>query len=207
MMIISSEVKGKPAMRYDAEHKQKTREKVLDAAAEAIRLEGPHKVGVAGVMAKAGLTHGGFYAHFDSKDDLVACAIGHMFDKSAQRRLDSYKDRPPAEALAAYLDFYLSEGHRDARNAGCVMPALAADLPRLPKPSQQAFAAGVQRLTGRIADLIAAAGQANAEDLASSMVAEMVGALSLARAEPDRARSNLMLERSRRILKQRLNLE
>src|ERR1700761_5125709 len=108
-------------MRYDAEHKLKTREKVLDAAAEAIRLDGPHKVGVAEVMTKAGLTHGGFYAHFKSKDDLVACAIGHMFDRSAQRRLDSLKDRPPAEALAAYLDFYLSGGHRDARTTGCAM--------------------------------------------------------------------------------------
>jgi TetR/AcrR family transcriptional repressor of nem operon len=194
-------------MRYDAEHKQKTREKVLDAAAEAIRLEGPHKVGVAGVMAKAGLTHGGFYAHFESKDELVACAIGHMFDTSARRRLDSYQGKPPAEALNAYLDFYLSEAHRDARTTGCAMPALAADLPRLPTASQDAFAAGVRRLTGRLAGLIADMGQANAEDLASSMVAEMVGALSLARAEPDRARSDLMLERSRRVLKQRLNLE
>jgi TetR/AcrR family transcriptional repressor of nem operon len=194
-------------MRYDAEHKQKTREKVLDAAAEAIRLEGPHKVGVAGIMAKAGLTHGGFYAHFESKDDLVANAIGHMFDKSAQRRLDSYKDRPPAEALNAYIDFYLSEAHRDARTTGCVMPAMAADLPRLPTACQEAFAAGVRRLTGRVADLLARSGHADAEALASSTIAEMVGALSLARAETDRARSDLMLERSRRLLKQRLNLE
>jgi TetR/AcrR family transcriptional repressor of nem operon len=204
MIIISNEVKP---MRYDAEHKQKTREKVLDAAAEAIRLEGPHKVGVAGIMAKAGLTHGGFYAHFDSKDDLVACAIGHMFDKSALRRLDSYKDRSPADALIAYIDFYLSEAHRDARTSGCAMPALAADLPRLPAASQEACAAGVRRLTGRIASLVTGAGLPNADDLASSMVAEMVGALSLARAETDRALSDLMLERSRRVLKQRLNLE
>ena len=194
-------------MRYDAEHKQKTREKVLDAAAEAIRLEGPHKVGVAEVMTRAGLTHGGFYAHFKSKDDLVACAIGHMFDTSAVRRLDSLKDRPPAAALAAYLDFYLSEAHRDARTTGCAMPALAADLPRLPAAAQQTFAAGVQRLIGRIAGLLTATGSTDAETLASSMIAEMVGALSLARAEPDRDRSNLMLERSRRILKQRLDLE
>ena len=194
-------------MRYDAEHKQKTREKVLDAAAETIRLEGPHKMGVAEVMTRAGLTHGGFYAHFKSKDDLVACAIGHMFDTSAVRRLDSLKDRPPAEALAAYLDFYLSEVHRDARTTGCAMPALAADLPRLSTAAQEAFAAGVQRMMGRIAGLLAATGHDDAETLASSMVAEMVGALSLARAEPDRDRSNLILERSLRILKQRLDLE
>ena len=194
-------------MRYDAEHKLKTRKKVLDAAAEAIRLEGPHKVGVAGVMAKAGLTHGGFYAHFESKDDLVAHAITHMFDTSAQRRLDSMKDLAPAEALEAYIDFYLSQGHRDARTTGCAMPALAADLPRLTPACQESFAAGVRRLTGRIAELIAGMDRPNADDLASSMVAELVGALSLARAEPDRDRSDLILERSKRVLKQRLDLE
>ena len=194
-------------MRYDAEHKLKTREKVLEAAAEAIRLDGPHKVGVAEVMTKAGLTHGGFYAHFKSKDDLIACAIDHMFATSAQRRLDGMKDWPPAKALAAYIDFYLSQGHRDARTTGCAMPALAADLPRLSPAAQEAFAGGVRRMTGRIAGLLAATGHVEAEDLASSTVAEMVGALSLARAEPDPARSNLILERSLRILKQRLDLE
>ena len=194
-------------MRYDAEHKQKTREKVLDAAAEALRLDGPLKMGVAEVMAKAGLTHGGFYAHFKSKDELVACTIDHMFATSAQRRLDGMKDWPPAQALSAYIDFYLSESHRDKRITGCAMPALAADLPRLPTAAQEAFAGGVRRMTERIAGLLTAMGRDNAEDLAASTVAEMVGALSLARAEPDREHSNLMLQRSHRILKQRLDLE
>lgn len=194
-------------MRYDAEHKQRTREKVLDAAAEAIRVDGPHKVGVAEVMTRAGLTHGGFYAHFKSKDDLVACTIGHMFDQGVLRRIESLKGLPPAEALSAHLDFYLSESHRDSRTTGCAMTALAADLPRLPLAAQESFASGVRRMTGRITDLLAAAGHADAEDLGSSMVAEMVGALSLARAEPDRELSSLILERSRRTLKQRLDLE
>ena len=72
-------------MRYDTDHKQKTREKVLKAAAKAIRADGPHRMGVADVMRKAGLTHGGFYAHFESKDDLVAAAIGQMFEQSKAR--------------------------------------------------------------------------------------------------------------------------
>ena len=194
-------------MRYDADHKQKTREKVLDAAAEAIRLEGPHKMGVAGVMARAGLTHGGFYAHFESKDDLLVHAIGHMFDAGALSRIQRMGDLPPAAVLRQFIDFYLSVGHRDSRTTGCVMPALAADLPRLTPAAQDSFAAGVARLTGRLAELIAGAGHENADDLASSMMAELVGALSLARAEPDRPRSDLMLERSKRVLKQRLNLE
>jgi TetR/AcrR family transcriptional repressor of nem operon len=194
-------------MRYDADHKQKTREKVLDAAAEAIRQEGPHRVGVAGVMAKAGLTHGGFYAHFASKDELVAQAIGHMFDAGALVRLQRLEGLPPGQGLATYIDFYLSPGHRDARLTGCPMPALAADLPRLTPQAQASFAAGVARVTAAIAGLLAGLSHAEPEDLATSAVAELVGALSLARAEPDPDRSNIMLERSRRLLKQRLHIE
>ena len=66
-------------MRYDAEHKQRTRERVLKEAAKAIRRDGPHKVSVAAVMAKAGLTHGGFYAHFGSRDELIAEGVAQMF--------------------------------------------------------------------------------------------------------------------------------
>jgi TetR/AcrR family transcriptional repressor of nem operon len=194
-------------MRYDAEHKQKTREKVLDAAAQAIRQEGPHKVGVAGIMAKAGLTHGGFYAHFESKDDLVVQAIGYMFDCGALRRIERVRGKPVAEALPAYIDFYLSPEHRDSTVFGCVMPVLAADAPRLTEAAQAAYASGVARMTRWVAEMLATLGRDDAEDLATSTIAEMVGALSLARAEPDRARSDLMLDRSRRILKQRLKLE
>src|SRR3569623_2604629 len=113
-------------MRYDPEHKQKTREKVLDAAAEAIRTEGPHKLGVAGVMAKAGLTHGGFYAHFQSKEDLVAQAIDHMFARSQLKRIDREEGLAPAEKLVAFIDHYLSPGPR-ASPIGSPLPALTAD--------------------------------------------------------------------------------
>jgi TetR/AcrR family transcriptional repressor of nem operon len=194
-------------MRYDAEHKQKTRERVLEEAAKAIRAEGPHRVGVAGIMAKAGLTHGGFYAHFASKDDLVVAAMDRMFDQGARRRLKQYADLPPAQGLAAYIDFYLSTGHRDARLTGCPMPALAADLPRMNAAAQACFAEGVTALTNSIAQRLSAAGRPDADDLARSAVAEMVGALSLARAQPDPARSDQILDSSKRILKRRLGLE
>lgn len=194
-------------MRYDAEHKQKTRERVLQEAAKAIREEGPHRVGVAGIMAKAGLTHGGFYAHFKSKDELVTAAIGHMFDQSVGRRIREMEGRDPAGALDAYIDFYLSPGHRDARTSGCPMPALAADLPRLNAEAQSCFAAGVAAATASIARLLDKLGSDAPDDLAASALAELVGALSLARAEPDKDRSDAMLDRSKRLLKTRLGLE
>jgi TetR/AcrR family transcriptional repressor of nem operon len=157
-------------------------------------------------MAKAGLTHGGFYAHFQSKEDLVAHTVGHMFERSMLRRLDQDESLSPAQRLTAYIDFYLSPAHRDSP-VGCPMPAMAADASRLTPEVQAVFSEGAARMTGRIAELLAAAGQAEPRDLATSTIAEMVGALVLARAEPDHGRSDLMLERSRRILKQRLNLE
>ena len=103
-------------MRYDADHKEKTRERVLREAAKAIRAEGPHQIAVAGVMAKAGLTHGGFYAHFASKDDLVAATIDQMFAEGAARLTREAKDRPPAEALAR-LYRLLSVARRTATRA------------------------------------------------------------------------------------------
>jgi TetR/AcrR family transcriptional repressor of nem operon len=193
-------------MRYDAEHKQKTREKVLDAAAEAIRAEGPHRLGVAGVMAKAGLTHGGFYAHFQSKEDLVCQTIDHMFARSRLKRLDREEGLGPAEKLLAFIDYYLSPAHRDSPS-GCALPALAADAQRLAPEVRAAYSKGMAGMTGRIAELLRDLGHAEPDGLATSAVAEMVGGLMLARAEPDGPRSDLMLERSRHVLKQRLNLE
>jgi TetR/AcrR family transcriptional regulator, transcriptional repressor for nem operon len=193
-------------MRYDAEHKQKTREKVLKAAAKAMRTQGPHRIGVAGVMSDAGLTHGGFYAHFESKDALVAAAIDQMFQQARERFLNEVKDYPPADALAAYVDFYLSERHRDSRTSGCPMPVLAGDLPRLDRAARARFSQGVSALIRHIAKRAGELGRPEPEALARSVVAELVGALSLARAEPDEALSSAMLADSRAQVKARLGL-
>ena len=194
-------------MRYDADHKQETRRKVLKAAARAIRADGPFKVGVAGVMAQVGLTHGGFYAHFASKDELVAAGIGQMFDDGRGRLERETENRTPSEALAAYIDFYLSAEHRDARNSGCPLPFLSADAPRLPGPARDRFAQGVADLTRRLAERFAAIGRADPTADAQSVLSEMVGALSLARADPDPRRSDAILATSRAALKARFDLE
>jgi TetR/AcrR family transcriptional regulator, transcriptional repressor for nem operon len=195
-------------MRYDSEHKERTRERVLKEAAKAIRLEGPHKVGVAEVMAKAGLTHGGFYAHFASKDDLVEQAIGQMFKESTDRLAQEIGEgRTAVEALNAYLDFYLSPAHRDARTSGCPLPFLSADAPRLPEAARGRYSSGVAGLTARMAALLAQIGHPDPEADASSALAEMVGAVALSRAEPDPGRADEILARSKRSVKRRLGLE
>jgi len=194
-------------MRYDTEHKQKTRERVLEEAAKAIRLEGPHQVGVAGVMAKAGLTHGGFYAHFKSKDDLVAETIGQMFVEGGKRLSLETDGHDPATALRNYINFYLSRSHRDNRAAGCPLPYLAADAPRLTGRSRERFALGVDTLRQGLAKQLDLMGVDDAQDAAGSMLSELVGALSLARAEPDVEKSDAILRRSRHALRARFNLE
>jgi TetR/AcrR family transcriptional regulator, transcriptional repressor for nem operon len=194
-------------MRYDAEHKQRTRAKVLKVAAKAIRGDGPYQVGVAEVMAKAGLTHGGFYAHFSSKDELVVAAIGQMFDEAMASFDHLTVGKAPAEALAAYIDFYLSPRHREAQATGCPLPALAADLPRLDEGARDGFTRGAERLTAALSRLIAALGRRDPDELASSALAEMVGAISLARAISDIRRSNAVLRHSRDALKRRLGIE
>ncbi len=193
-------------MRYDSEHKERTRARVLKEAAKAIRAEGPHRVGVAGMMAKAGLTHGGFYAHFASKDDLVVAAMSQMFEEASAKFDRLTAGKPPAAALRAYIDFYLSRQHRDARDTGCPLPSLSADLPRLGVAARQQFAAGVAGLTARVEGLLSTLGRPNPEMLASSLLAEMVGALSLARGVGDPKQSDAILKASRVTLKLRLKL-
>jgi TetR/AcrR family transcriptional repressor of nem operon len=193
-------------MRYAPDHKQRTRERVLTEAARAIREQGPHQIGVAGVMAKAGLTQGGFYAHFASKDDLVAQTIEHMFGQSTDAWARDTGGRAPREALRAFVDVYLSPAHRDTRAAGCPLPFLSSDLPRLGADAQQRFAQGAAEIRGRIAEQLRLLGRPDAEADASSFIAELMGALSLARAEPDPALSDAILERSRTALTRRFDL-
>lgn len=193
-------------MRYDAEHKQQTRERLLKETAKAIREEGPHRIGVADIMARAGLTHGGFYAHFKSRDELVAEGVAQMFRESRQRVKQAVEGRGPAEALADYIGFYLSPAHRDTRSAGCPLPFLAADAPRLAPEVRARYAAGVRALEDELAALIEKLGRPDAEAEAGALVAELVGALSLARAEPDAARADLMLARARERLFKRFGL-
>ncbi|MBE1160729.1 TetR/AcrR family transcriptional regulator [Dyella acidiphila] len=193
-------------MRYDSEQKQRTREKVLDVAAKAIRAEGPDRIGVAGVMAEAGLTHGGFYAHFKSKDELVAAAIERMFEDSRARVRRETEGRDAAQGLAAYIDFYLSKKHRDARESGCAMAALASDLPRLSDQTREIFATGTRRLAETLAAKLTELGHADAEAQGRLLVAELVGALSLARIDPSVTRSNALLADTKRLIKQRLGL-
>ena len=193
-------------MRYVAEHKELTRERVLREAAKAIRQHGPDGIGVADLMAKAGLTHGGFYAHFTSKDDLIAEAIPVMFADRAELFRKCTEGVPPAEGLAQYFDSYLSARHRDRRDRGCPLAALSGDLARLALPARRRVEAGVREATLAIAELLRMLGRDQPEQLAASILAEMVGALALARAVPSATLSEEILGAARQSVRRRADL-
>jgi TetR/AcrR family transcriptional regulator, transcriptional repressor for nem operon len=193
-------------MRYDTQHKQRTHDKVVKAAAHAIRAHGPDKIGVAGLMAKVGLTHGGFYAHFKSKDELVAEAITHMFDERHEALQKCFAGVSVPEGLSAYIDLYLSTLHRDRRDRGCPLVSLSGDVARLPLAARKRFEAGLARLTDTLAGALHALGLPNTQALASSVISEMVGAVAMSRAVPNTSLAEQFLAHSRTSIKQRLGL-
>ena len=194
-------------MRYDSDHKSETRRRVLKEAAREIRAKGPGGLAVAGVMARAGLTHGGFYAHFESKEALIAAAIETMFE-SARNRFDlAATDGDPRDALLSYVDFYLSPAHRDTREHGCPLPSLSGDLARLDPEARMRFGQGVAGLTARLAGALGRHGVADPEQAGASMLNEMVGAVALARAVSDPAQSDSILAAARASVIDRYSLE
>src|SRR5262245_12988604 len=194
-------------MRYDRNHKERTRARVVAEAAAALRSKGAERVGVAGIMARAGLTHGGFYAHFKSKDDLIAQAITHMFDATYARFVAHTEGRAPAEALSAYIDAYLAASHRVDRANGCPIAALSGDLPNLPELARDRFTDGTERLVAGFGKLVSKLGAKDAEPLAWSVVAEMSGALALSRTVSDPKTAAQILRNSRAMVRLRLGLD
>jgi len=192
-------------MRYSDNHKERTRLRVLGEAATAIRAKGAERVSVAEVMAAAGLTHGGFYAHFESKDDLIAQSITQMFDGAYNRFLSHTEGREPAAAIASYVDFYLSPAHRLERATGCPIATLSSDLPNLSGRARERFSDGTERVVAGLAKLAKKLGAKDAEALAWSAMAEMVGALALSRTVSDE-RAEAILRNSRAIVKARFGV-
>ena len=192
-------------MRYAADHKGETRTKVLRAAASAMRLHGPDGVGVADIMRSVGLTHGGFYAHFRNKEDLVAQAVTQMFADAGRKWDRATAALPREQALSTYIDRYLSAMHRDDASRGCPLTSVAMDLSRQTGSARAAFDAGVRSLLGRLAGWLPADAP-KSEQLAASLLTEMVGAVALSRAVSDRVLSDEILHAARRSVRVRAGL-
>lgn len=198
-------------MRYGPEHKQQSRARIVRAAAQALRTQGAEKLGIGEVMAAAGLTHGGFYAHFPSKDALVAEALATMFREAgpAGSQLEAALAGPATELRAALRNFlsgYLSPAHRDGATWGCPLPALANDVGRGPAPLKDQYRQGVGRITARIGAVLSALGHAAPDATSRAVVSRMVGAVALARALGPGPESDAVLADSLFALKEELGL-
>lgn len=184
-------------MRYSDTHKQETRKKVVRAAAAAVRAKGPDGVGVAEIMAEAGLTHGGFYAHFPNKEALVAAAVEEAFGQSRRRFARMTEGMAPRDALTTFVESYVSSDHRDNPQRGCPISTLTSDLPRQGPLVRRAFDTGVANLIARLEAWLPERDPAARRALASSLMAEMAGAVALARAVSDERFAEQLLDASR----------
>jgi TetR/AcrR family transcriptional repressor of nem operon len=189
-------------MRYPSSHKHATRRRIVEAAGQAFRERGVAETGVDEVMRRAGLTHGGFYAHFRGKTELIAEACATAFD-AAVPNLERIARRPTAAARARMLiDSYLSPRHRDNRGSGCLIVAVAADIARLHGSARTGYSRGFTQHLERLgAALRLAADPARNRERVTHLMSSLVGALLFARAIDDPIQSEAILHSTRRLLR------
>jgi len=168
-------------MRYSPEHKAETHARIVRKASVRLRERGAHGVGVADLMKEAGLTHGGFYAHFESRDALVVEAFGYAIDRSVERWRKQLSELAPDKRLAAIVDGYLSVQHRDDPGHGCAIPTLGAEIAREGAKTRKAFAVKLEELVELFAEHIPGVPPKTARRRASAMLATLMGAMVMAR--------------------------
>src|SRR5262252_8306540 len=168
-------------MRYSKEHKQETHDRIVKKASVRLREKGAHGIGVADLMKEAGLTHGGFYAHFDSREALVIEAFSYASNRSREHWRKIVERTPPEKRLALIVDTYLTSLHRDDPGHGCTIATLGAEIARESPKTRKAFAAELERLIDLIADQIPDTPRKVARKRATATLATMAGALVMAR--------------------------
>jgi TetR/AcrR family transcriptional regulator, transcriptional repressor for nem operon len=168
-------------MRYSREHKLETHERIVKRASVRLREKGAHGIGVADLMKDAGLTHGGFYAHFDSREALVIEAFAHAMDRSTERWRKLGETTPPEQRLTAIVDSYLTPVHRDDPGHGCAVPTLAAEIARESPKTRRAFAGKLEQMIEMMADQIPDVPRKAARKQATAAIATMMGTMVMAR--------------------------
>jgi AcrR family transcriptional regulator len=184
-------------MRYAEDHKAQTHQRILREAAARFRKDGIGATGLQPLMKALGLTHGGFYAHFKSKDDLVEKALRCAVDRLGE----SNKEKLDGDvSAAAFIDLYLSSAHRDAPENGCPLPTMAAELGQRGQPSEITDEL-IQRMLATLESRLP--GEDNSDQSMMTM-ATLVGALVLSRSARDPALADRILETTREQLKQHI---
>jgi TetR/AcrR family transcriptional repressor of nem operon len=168
-------------MRYSREHKLETHARIVKKASVRLREKGAHGIGVADLMKEAGLTHGGFYAHFDSREALVIEAFTHAMDRSTARWRKLAEQTPPEKRLAMIVNTYLTPLHRDDPGHGCSIPALGAEIARESPKTRRAFAGRLEQMIDTLAAQLPGVPRKAARKQAMAAIATMMGTLVLAR--------------------------
>ncbi len=168
-------------MKVTRAQAEANRERIVDVAGELFREKGFDGIGLNELMQAAGLTRGGFYGHFESKDELASLACERALSVNNQYWAE-LSDKPPAQALQSLVQFYLSDLHRDHIGKGCAMAALAGDVARAGPALQGTFEDGVEKFLAVLQPLVAGEGPAERRGQALATLSQLVGALLLSRA-------------------------
>lgn len=168
-------------MRYSREHKLETHARIVKKASVKLREKGAHGIGVADLMKDAGLTHGGFYAHFDSREALVIEAFTHAMDRSTARWRKLTEQAAPEKRLAVVVNTYLTSVHRDDPGHGCAVPALGAEIARESPKTRRVFAGRLAQMIDMLAEQIPDVPRKAARKQATAALATMMGTLVMAR--------------------------
>ena len=178
-------------MRYDSDHKEATRQRILAASGRRMKLDGIDGSGVAALMADAGLTNGAFYAHFASKDDLVAQVVADQLRAQLDRLGELAAGR---DGVEQFLRWYLSAEHRDAPADGCPSAALLDEIARSSDAVRAGYTNGLLALADEVAARVAPHDPAAARTTVLGVFATLIGTLQLARAVTDPSIADAILE-------------
>jgi len=178
-------------VRYDKEHKQATRQRIISTAGRRFKSDGIDGSGVATLMSDAGLTNGAFYAHFESKDDLIATVVADQL-RVQRESLDALA--PGRAGIEQFVRWYLSPEHRDHRDEGCPSAALLDEIDRGTDATKQAYTDGVLAMADAIAVRLAPRDPASARLTVLGLFGMVIGTLQLSRALTNRKLADAVLE-------------
>lgn len=183
-------------MRYPAQHKAKTHERVLKKAAQQMCRHGVQGTGIASLMGKVGLTHGGFYAHFSGKDELIAEATGPMLEEGIAEVIAATEAAPEGKKVWAIVNTYLSTQHRDSPQA-CPIAGLAGEMGRQSESVRNAYTSAIEDRLKLIARFFPGVSERERQNRARLMMAGMAGTMMVAKAITNRKASDQFLEQAR----------
>jgi TetR/AcrR family transcriptional repressor of nem operon len=187
-------------MRYRPEHKAEIRQKIVKDASRRVRTEGVTGAAVSAVMRDAGLTHGGFYKHFASKDELLMESLSEAFQEIADRLVQAGEQSQPETAWKAIVKAYLSPEFCDHTEYGCPLPALAPELARADKTMKAQIFEELKKYKSRMLPFMPGQRTADKERAFFSIFSTMIGAIEIARMLPELAMRERVLGSARELL-------